>query len=68
MGLTGVYLVGEKRRVGWVLGIGVQFLWITYALVTRQWGFIVTAVAFAVIYGRNWSAWKKADDDAADPA
>ncbi len=56
-GLFGQWLVGEHRRVGWVVGVGTQALWIAYALVTHQYGFLLSAALFAAMYFRNWRRW-----------
>jgi len=53
VGLTGLWLAGSGRRVGWLIGVGAQVLWITYAIATRQWGFIVTAFCYAFVYLRG---------------
>lgn len=58
VGLLGIWLAGRKRAVGWLVGVGAQFLWLAYAIVTRQWGFVVTAVAYAGFYGHNWLRWR----------
>lgn len=57
IGILGIYLAGRKKAAGWLVGMSAQLLWFVYAIVTKQWGFIFTAVAYAVIYGKNWLAW-----------
>ena len=65
IGILGIYLAGRKSLWGWAIGVGAQLLWIVYAIVTQQWGFIASAVAYASVYGLNWYRWsqdrKKAD-------
>lgn len=58
VGLAGIFLAGSKRKLGWLIGVGAQVLWIVYACITSQWGFIVSAVAYGFVYGRNWSKWR----------
>lgn len=58
-GLLGQWLVGEKRILGWAVGIGTQGLWIAYAVTTHQYGFLLSAAAFTLIYGRNWRRWRR---------
>ena len=60
VGVVGILLAGQKRSVGWAVGLGAQFLWIAYAIVTEQHGFIVSAVAYGAVYGKNWLAWREA--------
>lgn len=57
LGIFGIWLAGRKSLWGWAVGCGAQGLWIAYALVTHQFGFIVSAVAYAAIYARNWWKW-----------
>lgn len=57
VGILGIWLAGRKSLWGWAVGVGAQALWIVYALVTGQYGFIVSALAYAAIYGRNWWKW-----------
>lgn len=57
VGILGIYLAGRKLWIGWAVGVGAQALWLAYALVTAQWGFIITAVAYAWVYGSNWRKW-----------
>jgi hypothetical protein len=53
LGIAGLWRAGYGKRSGWVLGLAAQALWITYALVTHQWGFIASAVAYGFVYARN---------------
>jgi nicotinamide riboside transporter PnuC len=59
VGILGIYLAGRKKAVGWLVGVGAQVLWFAYAIATRQWGFLVTAVAYAAVYGKNWLEWRR---------
>lgn len=53
VGLVGMWLAGTGKRLGWTIGVLAQLLWIAYALATRQYGFLVTALAYAFVYLRN---------------
>jgi hypothetical protein len=57
IGVTGLFLAGSHRRAGWVIGLGAQGLWITYAVVTRQYGFVASAFAYGWVYLRNYRKW-----------
>ena len=52
---TGLWLAGTPRwrRLGWGISLANEGLWITYALITQQWGFVLGALVFAAVYGRN---------------
>lgn len=58
VGVTGLYLAGSKKRLGWLVGIGAQGLWIAYALATEQYGFLASALAYGAVYVRNARKWR----------
>lgn len=60
-GLVSLYLAGLKNLWAWVVGIGTQLLWATYAITTAQYGFLLSAVAFTAMYVRNWWLWRRPD-------
>lgn len=59
VGILGIYLAGKKNLWGWAVGVGAQLLWIVYAIVTGQWGFILSALAYGWVYGLNWWRWAR---------
>lgn len=59
IGIIGLYIAGRKSSWGWAIGLGAQFLWIIYAVSTKQYGFILSAFAYAWVYGANWHKWRK---------
>ena len=65
IGVAGLFLAGSNRKAGWAIGFGVQALWIAYAVATRQWGFIASAIAYGAVYTRNW--WRGRSKDAGRP-
>jgi hypothetical protein len=34
-------------------------LWIAYALATKQYGFIVAAIAYGIVYVKSFIHWKR---------
>ena len=58
IGILGIYLAGNKSRWGWAIGFSAQALWIIFAIVTAQYGFILSAFAYGIVYGRNWAKWR----------
>ena len=58
-GVTGIWLAGRKSTWGWAIGLGAQVLWVAYAVATRQWGFIVSALVYGSVYARNWVRWTR---------
>lgn len=72
VGVTGVALAGQKRTrgYGWMIGIAVQVIWVAYALMTEQYGFILSAAAFGIVntvnfitWYREYSAWQEVMDE-----
>lgn len=59
VGIVGIYLAGKKNLWGWAVGVLAQILWVVFAVATQQYGFIVSALAYGFIYGKNFLAWKK---------
>lgn len=58
-GVAGLVLAGRRRAIGWAVGLSAQGAWIAYAVATQQWGFIVSALVCAAVYGRNWLTWRR---------
>ena len=48
---------------GYAVGVGVQVLWITYAVVTAQYGFIFSALAFGAVNALGFYKWKTEDNE-----
>lgn len=60
VGVLGLYLAGRKNRLGWLLNLGAQVLWMIYAVQTGQWPFVVSSLAYSWVYLKNYRTW--ADD------
>jgi hypothetical protein len=59
VGVAGIYFVGRKTVWGWVVLLANEVLWITYALMTKQYGFIFSAVAYGIVYVKSFLHWRK---------
>ncbi len=59
IGVFGLWLAGRKSHWGWAVGLGAQALWLTYAIGTRQYGFIVSAFCYGWVYLKNFRAWRR---------
>jgi hypothetical protein len=51
--------IGRKKAWPWLLAAGTQLLWVAYALVTEQYGFIASAFAFLVMNMHNYVKWRR---------
>jgi hypothetical protein len=58
IGVSGIYFVGRKTLWGWLVLLFNEIIWITYAVATQQYGFIVSAIAYAAVYIKSYLHWK----------
>lgn len=58
LGLISLLLLGMKSAWGWVVGLVDEVVWIAYAVLTRQWAFIASALAYGVFYTRGLLLWR----------
>lgn len=59
VGITGLWVAGNKSKWGWVIGLSAQALWLTYSIITGQYGFLLSAFAYGFVYTRNLIKWRK---------
>jgi hypothetical protein len=59
LGITGIFLVGRKTIWGWLVLCANEILWVTYAIVTKQYGFIAMAIAYVLVYLKSYIHWKR---------
>ena len=59
IGVTGLYLVTRRNWRGYLIGVFVQFLWIAYAVVTGQWGFILSALVYGFVNALGLVGWRR---------
>ena len=59
IGVTGIFFVGRKTIWGWLILCLNECLWIIYALVTKQYGFIIGALAYGVVYVKSFIGWRR---------
>jgi hypothetical protein len=59
VGLLGFVVVGQKVWWGWYINLASQVLWFTYAIVTEQWGFLIGAIAYTLIFSINAYKWTR---------
>ena len=57
VGATTLLLAGKKIWWSWYLGLSGQVLWLTYAIVTKQYGFILSAFIYGSVYFKNARSW-----------
>lgn len=62
-GILGMYLAGKRLAVGWLVGLLSEALWLIYAIVTKQWGFLLGVAAYSYVFYANWRAWSKTSEE-----
>jgi hypothetical protein len=59
IGVSGIFLVGRKTIWGWLILCVSECLWIVYALETKQYGFIISALAYGAVYVKSYIGWRR---------
>lgn len=59
VGLTGFVLAGRRIWWAWYVNIACQALWLTYALTTNQFGFVVASAVYTVVFTQNAIRWTR---------
>jgi hypothetical protein len=59
IGVAGIFFVGRKDKWGWFVLLFNETLWIAYAIITKQYGFIFSALAYGIVYIRSYIHWSK---------
>lgn len=53
-----MWLLGQKRSVGWIVGLLNQVLWVTFAIMFEAWGLLPLTCALIVIYTKALIKWR----------
>ena len=59
VGIVGTFFVGRKTIWGWIILFINECLWISYALITDQYGFIFGSLAYMTVYIKSYYSWSK---------
>jgi len=51
--------VGKKTIWGWIVLLVNEVIWIVYAVTTKQYGFIFSAIAYAIVYVKSFIHWRR---------
>lgn len=57
-GVTGLYIAGNKRELGWWIGLSAQVLWVAFAWMTGLWAFAFSALVYGAVNARNLARWR----------
>jgi hypothetical protein len=59
--LASLWLMGNKNKIGSIVGIIGQSLWVVYALMLKQPGLLIGVIAYTIVHIRNLIKWKTED-------
>jgi hypothetical protein len=57
--ITAAILNGEVKIQGWLVLSLAQVIFLTYVVITRQWGLVPNNVVMLLIAVRNYRKWKR---------
>lgn len=57
--LTSAFLCGSMKITGWIILMIAQSIFITYVIITQQWGLLPQNVGMGLIAVRNFRKWKR---------
>lgn len=57
--ITQIVYAGNKHKHAWLIGLGNQFLWLSWILVSGTWGLLPMNIAIWVVYTRNHLKWRR---------
>ncbi len=58
-GLTGVYLLGSKRRIGFLIMMMASLSWMTVGFIIDSLALIAGSIVFFSLHVRGWWQWRK---------
>ena len=57
--LIALYVLGNKRRYGFLLGMLVDLLWMYVAVTCKVYGLLLVAIPALILNIRNYRKWSK---------
>lgn len=58
-GLTGVYLIGSKKRVGFLIMMIASLSWMTVGFMIGSMALILGSAVFFSLHVRGWFKWRR---------
>jgi uncharacterized membrane protein YesL len=55
----GMWLAGNKRSAGWIVGLVNQVFWLATIIAFGVWGLLPLTGALTVVYSRNLLKWRR---------
>jgi hypothetical protein len=63
LGLTGVYLLGNKNKVGFIIFMGASLSWVTFGVMTGSFPVIIGSSIFFIMHLRGFVHWSREAKD-----
>ena len=63
-GLTGVYLLGNKNKIGFILFMLASLSWVTFGILTGSIAVIIGSSIFFIMHLRGWINWSRVQPEA----
>jgi nicotinamide riboside transporter PnuC len=60
-GLAGVYLIGSRNRIGFLIMMVASLSWLTVGFMIESLALIAGSVVFFSLHVRGWFNWRKRD-------
>lgn len=59
IGVTAMLIIGRGKWYGWAIALFNECLWLIFAIVTGQYGFIIGAAIYGAVNAYNAYNWKQ---------
>lgn len=66
LGLTGVYLIGNKNKIGFIIFMGASLSWVLFGVLTGSIPVIIGSSIFFMMHLRGLLKWNRDAKDALD--
>ena len=63
-GLTGVYLLGNKNKYGFLVFMMASLSWIAVGVLISSFAIIIGSSIFFIMHLRGWFNWNRSDREA----
>lgn len=59
LSFVGIYLIGNKKRHGFIVALCGNILWLTLGVITQSTGLIFANIVLTALYARAFIRWQK---------